>query len=153
MTYVDRIKKEKINVFQTQKDLKHFLESNTWTSYFCHCSEDRMQSYTDSLKNMKRRVLLSEVGFMSSVFSEDLALCLIKSCLAHNIPHIAKFLLSEDTSIELMGMTDSSVGYIVNKDKSVKESSNVIISVRKNNKPCRNSSGFFVEYIYPIKLS
>ena len=154
MTYVDKIIKDKLNLFQIQKDLKEMLESNIWTSHFCHSSNDKMQSYSDGLENMKRRVNLSEIGYMSSVFSEDLALCLIKSCLEDNIFHIAKFLLSDDTSMELMGMmTDGSVGYIVNRDRTVEESSMVIISVRKNDKPCRNTSGFYVQYIYPVKIS
>ena len=90
MTYVDKIIKDKLNLFQIQKDLKEMLESNIWTSHFCHSSNDKMQSYSDGLENMKRRVNLSEIGYMSSVFSEDLALCLIKSCLEDNIFHIAK---------------------------------------------------------------
>ena len=153
MTYLDRIKKDKINIFQIQKDLKKMLESNVWTSHFCHCSQDHIQSYTDSLKTMKQRVAFSEAGYMSSIYSEDLALCLIKSCLDDNLSHIANFLLSDDTSMELMGlMTDGPVGYIVNRKRAVEEVSSVIISIRKNDKPCRNSSGFYVEYAYPVRL-
>ena len=154
MTYLDKIKKENLNLFQIQKDLKQMLESKTWTSAFCHCEKDLMRNYTESLSRLKRRVNLSEIGYMSSVYSEDLALVLIKSCLEDNISHVAKFLLSEDTSMELMGMMlDGPVGYIVNKDKSVEEVSSIIISIRKNDKPCQNSSGFFIDYIYPINLS
>ncbi len=153
MTYADKIRKENLNLLQIQRDLREMLDSHTWTSHFCHCSNDKMQSYTDSLQNMKRRVNLSEIGYMSSVYSEDLALCLIKSCLDDNLYHIANFLLSEETSMELMGMmTDGPVGYIVNRDRSVQEVSTVIISIRKSDKPCRNTSGFFVGYIYPIKM-
>lgn len=154
MTYLDKIRKQNLNLLQIQNDLKKMLDSRDWTSYFCHCSKDHIQSYTDSLQNMKRRVSISEIGYMPSVFSEDLALCLIKSCLDDNIPHIASFLCSSDTSMELMGlMTDGSIGYIVNRDRKVEEVSSVIISIRKNDKPCQNSSGFMVEYIYPVKLS
>ena len=154
MTYLNRIKKEKLSVIQIQKDLKHMLESKEWTSSFCHCEKDQMRSYSESLSLLKRRVHLSEISYMSSIYSEDLALVLIKSCLEDNISHIARFLISDDSSLELMGMMlDGNVGYIVNKDKSVEEVSSIIISVRKNDIPCQNSSGFMVDYIYPIKLS
>ncbi len=154
MTYTDKIRKQSLNLLQIQNELKKMLDSRDWTSHFCHSSKDKMQSYSDSLQNMKRRVHLSEIGYISTVFSEDLALMLIKSCLEDNISHIAKFLISEETSIELMGMMmDMNVGYIVNRDQTIQEVSTVIISIRKNDKPCHNSSGFMVEYIYPVKLS
>ena len=152
MTYLDKIQKEKLNVFQIQKDLKQMLGSKDWTSHFCHSSKDKMQSYSDSLQNMKRRVHLSEIGYVSTVFSEDLALTLIKSCLEDNLKYVSNFLLSNDTSMELMGMMDMNVGYIVNRDQTIQEVSTVIISIRKNDKPCRNSSGFYVEYAYPVRL-
>ncbi|MEE1011809.1 MAG: hypothetical protein U0L11_07230 [Acutalibacteraceae bacterium] len=153
MTYVDRIRKEKLNIFHIQKELREMIESKDWTSKFCHNENDKMCTYTESLSALKRKVHLSEVGYVSSVFSEDLALGLINNCLAENIAHIANFLLIDDSSIELMGMTDSEIGYIVKKYKTIEESSYVILSIRKNDKPCNNHSGFFVEYIYPVKLS
>ena len=154
MTYLDKIKKEKLNLFQVQNDLIQMLSDKSWTSMFCHDEKDTVCIYTDSLQNMKKRVHLSEIGYVSSVYAEDLALVLIKSCLEDNVSHIARFLLSEDSSMELMGMMlDGPVGYVVNKDKSVQDASSIIVSVRKNDKPCKNSSGFFVEYVYPIKIS
>ena len=57
-------------------------------------------------------------------------------------------------AMELVGMmSDMNVGYIVNRDRTVQEVSTVIISIRKNDKPCHNNSGFMVEYVYPVKIS
>ena len=49
MTYLDKIQKEKLNVFQIQKDLKQMIESNCWTSFVCHDHKDQMCSYSESL--------------------------------------------------------------------------------------------------------
>ncbi len=126
------------------------IESPVWTSLFCHDSQDFMCSYTESLNSLKQLIRISECKFVSSVYSEELALDLIKDAIQENIPYIAQWIISDDSSMQLMGFCDN-VGYVVYKDKSIDDTANyVVISLRKNEKPCRNSSGFYVEFIYPI---
>ncbi len=150
MTYIDKCLKEKRSITQIQDDLKAMIESHVWTSHFCHNSKDFMCSYSDSLNSLKHMIRLSKCQFVSSVYSEDLALDLVKDALQENIPYIAQWILSNDSSMQLMGFCDN-VGYVVYQDKSVDENASyVLVSLRKNEKPCRNSSGFYVEFIYPI---
>lgn len=126
------------------------IESPVWTSLFCHNSQDFICSYSVSLNYLKNLIRISTSKFVSTVYSEELALDLIKDAIRENIQLIAQWILSDESSMQLMGFCDN-VGYVVYKDKRIDDAANyVVISFRKNDAPCRNSSGFYVEFIYPV---
>ena len=128
------------------------LADRRWSEHFLSNENDDIQSYTSSMKYMSETVHLSRCGYASSIFSEDLALQLIKDALTENIEHIAKWLIFEDsTSMNIMIIADNEIGTIVYNDQSIDETIQyALMCLRKCDIPSRNTSGFYVEFIFPI---
>lgn len=139
-------------IYTVVAELKRMLTDKYWSSYFLHNENDDAVSYTNSLAYMKNTVHLSRCGYASSIYSEDLALQLIKDALSENIANIAKWLLSDDTSMQIFIVADDSpIGTVVYKDHTIDEEvPYALMCLRKCDIPCKNASGFFVEYIFPI---
>ena len=133
-------------------ELKRLLADKRWSEYYLCNENDDVMFYTNSLKFMKETVHLSRCGYASSIFSEDLALQLIKDALEENIEYIGRWILSDDSSMQLFLFADDPIGTVVfSSDLSVDEEVQyAIICLRKCDVPCRNTSGFFVEYIFPV---
>ena len=146
------MEKDKTPLFVVVAELKQILEDRRWSENFLSNENDDIQSYTSSMKYMFETVHLSRCGYASSIFSEDLALQLIKDALTENIEHIAKWLIfEENTSMNIMIIADNEIGTIVYKDLSTDETIQyALMCLRKCDSPCRNSSGFYVEFIFPI---
>ena len=134
------------------KDLKGMLNDKKWTSFFTHSEIDEPVTYTHSMNFMCKTVHLSKCGYASSIYSEDLALQLIKDALSENIKSIAKWLLNSDSTMQIFVFADDPIGSAVFKeDKSVDdEVPYAIMCLRKLDEMCCNTSGFMVEYIFPI---
>ena len=134
------------------KDLKGMLNDKKWTSFFTHSEIDEPVTYTHSMNFMYKTVHLSKCGYASSIYSEDLALQLIRDALYENIKNIAKWLLSSDSTKQVFIFADDPIGTAVFKeDKSVDEEvPYAIMCLRKFDDMCSNASGFYVEYIFPI---
>lgn len=149
---IQKWKNDKTPLFVVVAELKQMLTDKRWTEHFLCSETGDIQSYTSSLKYMFETVHLSRCGYASSIFSEDLALQLIKDALNENIEHIAKWLiLEESTSMNIMIIADNEIGTIVYKDQSIDETVQyALMCLRKCDIPSRNTSGFYVEFIFPI---
>lgn len=145
-------KNDNAPLFVVIAELKKLLAGRRWSEFFLCSESGDVQSYTSSLKYMRETVHLSHCGYASSIFSEDLALQLIRDALTENIEHIAKWLiLDESTSMNILVVADNEIGTIVFNDMSIDETIQyALMCLRKCDSPCRNSSGFYVEFIFPI---
>ena len=133
-------------------ELKGMLSDKYWGTYYLCNENDDVMVYTNTLNYMRKTVHLSKCGYASSIYSEDLALELIRNALSENINNIAKWLRSDDTSMQIMILgTSTTIGTVVFKDQSIDEEvPYALMCLRKCDTPCKNASGFFVEYIFPV---
>jgi hypothetical protein len=143
-------KKNGTPIYTVVAELKRMLTDKYWGTYFIVSDQGEQLTYTYTLEYMQRTVHLSRCGYASSIYSEDLALQLIKDALSENIANIAKWLLSDDTSMQIFIVADE-IGTVVYKDHTIDEEvPYALMCLRKCDIPCKNASGFFVEYIFPI---
>ena len=148
-------KESKIPLHVVILELKKLLADKRWSEYYLSSENDDVLSYTNSLKFMKEMAHLSRCGYASSIFSEDLALQLIKDALEENLEYIGRWLMGNDTSMQLFIFADDPIGTIVySSDLSIDdEVQYAILCLRKCDIPCKNTSGFFVEYIFPALIN
>ena len=132
-------------------ELKGMLSDKYWGTYYLCNENDDVMAYTNTLNYMRKTVHLSKCGYASSIYSEDLALQLIRDAISENINNIARWLKSEDSSIQIFIFADNPIGTVVFKDRSVDENVQyALMCLRKCDMPCKNASGFFVEFIFPV---
>ena len=152
-TFLQEWYRNKATINDVIKDLQGMLNDRCWTIFFTHNNFDNPISYTSSLCYMRKTVHLSNCGYASSIYSEDLALRLIKDALTENITNIAKWLLDRNESeMNIFIFADGPIGQAVfKKDYTINdEISHALMLLKKIDGVCNNASGFMVEYIFPV---
>lgn len=157
MTKIQKWQKDNASVIQIIAELKNMVSDKYWDTYFTKGDRGEQVAYTSSLDYMYRTVHLSHCGYASTIYSEDLALQLIRDALYENVEHIARWIKSNDTSMQIMifGSPEpiGSILYYKDRERRLDESASyAVMCLRKNDIPCKNASGFFVEFLYPIDI-
>ncbi len=156
MTKLKKWQKDNTPIPKIIVELKNMVLDKYWDTYFLIGDNGEHQIYTSTLDYMYKTVHLSRCGYASTIYSEDLALQLIRDALSENIEHIARWIKSDESSMQMMIFGSSGIGsilYYKDRDRCLDENASyAVMCMRKNDIPCKNASGFFVEFLYPVDI-